>query len=414
MFWIFCTVLVLCVAAAIFAPIWRARQSGTAAAMPAAAYDLQVYRDQLREVERDLERGVIAPEDADRLRTEIGRKVLDADRRQGAAVPPSRGGAGAGAALVLLALLAGAVALYLREGAPGAPDLPIASRIAMAERAYDTRPSQDQAEAQTTAPADLPDPDPEYMALVEQLRAAVARNPDDPQGLTLLATSEMRLGNITAAREAQQRLVAARGDAASAEEVMRLAALMIEAAGGIITPEAEQVLARSLGKDPNQPQARYLLGLLQLQNGRPDRAFPIWRRLIEEGPADAPWIAPIRNGIQDLAWLAGQPDYVPPEPSTPGMPSLPGPDAGMLDAAEDMSPEQRQEMIGGMVARLEARLADQGGTPEEWARLISSLGVLGQTDHARDIWTEAQTRFAASPEALQTVRAAAQAAGLDE
>jgi cytochrome c-type biogenesis protein CcmH len=414
MFWIFCTVLVLCVAAAIFAPIWRARQSGTAAAMPAAAYDLQVYRDQLREVERDLERGVIAPEDADRLRTEIGRKVLDADRRQGAAVPPSRGGAGAGAALVLLALLAGAVALYLREGAPGAPDLPIASRIAMAERAYDTRPSQDQAEAQTTAPADLPDPDPEYMALVEQLRAAVARNPDDPQGLTLLATSEMRLGNITAAREAQQRLVAARGDAASAEEVMRLAALMIEAAGGIITPEAEQVLARSLGKDPNQPQARYLLGLLQLQNGRPDRAFPIWRRLIEEGPADAPWIAPIRNGIQDLAWLAGQPDYVPPEPSTPGMPSLPGPDAGMLDAAEDMSPEQRQEMIGGMVARLEARLADQGGTPEEWARLISSLGVLGQTDHARDIWTEAQTRFAASPEALQTVRAAAQAAGLVE
>ena len=414
MFWIFCTVLVLCVAAAIFAPIWRARQSGTAAAMPAAAYDLQVYRDQLREVERDLERGVIAPEDADRLRTEIGRKVLDADRRQGAAVPPSRGGAGAGAALVLLALLAGAVALYLREGAPGAPDLPIASRIAMAERAYDTRPSQDQAEAQTTAPADLPDPDPEYMALVEQLRAAVARNPDDPQGLTLLATSEMRLGNITAAREAQQRLVAARGDAASAEEVMRLAALMIEAAGGIITPEAEQVLARSLGKDPNQPQARYLLGLLQLQNGRPDRAFPIWRRLIEEGPADAPWIAPIRNGIQDLAWLAGQPDYVPPEPSTPEMPSLPGPDAGMLDAAEDMSPEQRQEMIGGMVARLEARLADQGGTPEEWARLISSLGVLGQTDHARDIWTEAQTRFAASPEALQTVRAAAQAAGLVE
>lgn len=414
MFWIFCTVLVLCVAAAIFAPIWRARQSGTAAAMPAAAYDLQVYRDQLREVERDLERGVIAPEDADRLRTEIGRKVLDADRRQGDAAPSSRGGAGAGAALVLLALLAGAVALYLREGVPGAPDLPIASRIAMAERAYDTRPSQDQAEAQATAPADLPDPDPEYMALVEQLRAAVARNPDDPQGLTLLATSEMRLGNITAAREAQQRLVAARGDAASAEEVMRLAALMIEAAGGIITPEAEQVLARSLGKDPNQPQARYLLGLLQLQNGRPDRAFPIWRRLIEEGPTDAPWIAPIRNGIQDLAWLAGQPDYVPPEPSTPGMPSLPGPDAGMLDAAEDMSPEQRQEMIGGMVARLEARLADQGGTPEEWARLISSLGVLGQTDHARDIWAEAQTRFAASPEALQTVRAAAQAAGLVE
>ena len=78
MFWIICAALTGAVGLAIMAPLLRARGD---AAQPAAAFDLRVYRDQLQEVERDLERGVIAPDDAVRLRTEIGRKVLDADRR---------------------------------------------------------------------------------------------------------------------------------------------------------------------------------------------------------------------------------------------------------------------------------------------------------------------------------------------
>lgn len=403
MFWIICAALTAAVGLAIMAPLLRARDG---AAEPAAAFDLRVYRDQLREVERDLDRGVIAAEDAERLRTEIGRKVLDADRRlaQGAARGP--GGRGLVALGVLAALFVAGVALYLGEGQPGRADLPIAQRIAMAEQVYQDRPSQ--AEAEATAPAREAAPVPDdFAALIAQLREAVARSPDDPQGLALLATNEMRLGNMAAAREAQQRLVDLRGDRASAAELVRLSALMVEAAGGLITPEAETVLARALQTDPTNPQGRYLLGLLQLQNDRPDRAFPVWRRLLEEGPEDAPWIAPIRAAISDLAWLAGQPDYVPPAP-------LPGPDADALADAQDMTPEERQQMIAGMVSGLESRLAQQGGTPEEWARLIASLVVIGRADHARMIWVEAQTRFAAQPDALDTLRQAATKAGLAE
>ena len=403
MFWIICAALTGAVGLAIMAPLLRARGNG---APPAAAFDLRVYRDQLQEVERDLERGVIAPEDAARLRTEIGRKVLDADRRlsQDAAARP--GGRGLLAVAVLALCLAGAVVLYLREGQPGRGDLPMAQRIADARQVYDNRPSQAEAEARAPAPV-APQVPEDFAALIQQLRDAVARNPDDPQGLALLATNEIRLGNLSAAREAQQRLVDLRGEDATADDLVRLSALMIEAANGLITPEAEEVLVRALTKDPTHPQARYLLGMLQLQNDRPDRAFPIWRRLLEEGPEDAPWIAPIRAAIGDLAWLAGQPDYVPPAP-------MPGPDADAVAAAEDMAPEQRQEMIAGMVAQLESRLASQGGTPEEWARLISSLVVIGNRDHAQDIWTEAQTRFAAQPEALDIVRQGAVEAGLAE
>ena len=77
-----------------------------------------------------------------------------------------------------------------------------------------------------------------------------------------------------------------------------------------------------------------------------------------------------------------------------------------------MTPEEQQQMIAGMVQRLETRLSEEGGTPEEWSRLITSLVRLGNTDHAREILAEAKTRFASQTEALATVTAAADSVGL--
>lgn len=408
MFWILAAALTAITALAILSPLRR----GRGGAAPAAAYDLRVYRDQLAEVERDLDRGVIGPDDAQRLRAEIGRKVLDADRRAALSAPAARGGRALWPAVALVAMLAGAVALYLREGVPGAPDMPLAERFAAADAAYRDRPSQ--AEAEAAAPArpapDLSQADPEYLAMIDQLRDAVGRNPDDQQGLALLASNEMRLGNLAAARAAQQRLVDLRGDQADAVQLMQLATLMVDAAGGVVTPEAEAVLRRALTLDPTQPQARYLQGVLLIQNGRPDRAFPLWRGLLDEGPEGAPWIAPIRAAIQDLAWLAGDDEYRAPAPPAA---DLPGPDADALAAAEDLSPEDRARMIQDMVDRLQQRLATQGGSPEEWARLIAALAMLDQRDQATAILTEARQRFGGAPDALAPIERAATDAGLD-
>lgn len=85
-----------------------------------------------------------------------------------------------------------------------------------------------------------------------------------------------------------------------------------------------------------------------------------------------------------------------------------------MTAAEDMTPEERQQMIGDMVARLEERLAAEGGTAEEWARLITSLAILGRTDQARDALARAQNHFAASPPAMTQIDRAAEQAGLDQ
>lgn len=40
-------------------------------------------------------------------------------------------------------------------------------------------------------------------------------------------------------------------------------------------------------------------------------------------------------------------------------------------------------MVEAMVAQLQARLDSQGGSVEEWVRLVRSYNVLGRSDQAR-------------------------------
>ncbi len=372
-------------------------QAGAAA--PAAAADMAVYRDQLAEIERDIARGLVGGDEGARMRTEVARRLLEADRGAAAAAGPARGGF-AGAAVVILAVVTAGAASYLWLGAPGYPDLPIAARIAMADERRETRPSQAAAEAQVQVPAVTPDS--EFAPLMDRLRATVAANPDSVEGLTLLARNEFALGNIAAARAAQERLIAAKGEAATGDDHALLAQMMIAAAGGYVSPEAEAELERALAKDPQQPDARYFAGLMMAQVGRFDLAVRLWAPLFDQVP-DAPWMASLRAQMPEVAARAGVAFT---------LPDMPGPTAAQMQAAQGMSDTDRQAMIAGMVQGLSDRLATDGGPPADWARLITSLGVLGRTAEARAIWTEAQGVFAADPGGLAAVNDAAAAAGL--
>ncbi len=368
--------------------------------------DLGVYRDQLAEVDRDLARGVIDTAEAERARVEISRRILDADRTGGGA------GTVTGSRIipvVALALaLAASVGLYLKIGAPGYPDLPIADRIARAESLRADRPSQAEAEAGAPPAPARAEPEASYLALMERLRAAVAENPGDVTGQRLLARNEAALGNFADAAKAQAQVVALAGGAATATDYATLADNYILATGGYVSPEAESALTKALERDPKNGTARFYTGLMWAQTGRPDLAFRFWRALLEEGPEDAPWIPPIRDQIDLLARAAGV-NYTPPATT-----SLAGPSAADVAAAADMTAEERQAMIRTMVEGLSDRLATEGGSAEEWARLIFALAQLGEIDRAKAVWTEAQTRFAEHQDDLAAIRASAERAGIVE
>ena len=386
----------------VVATLWRAAKRARGDVQAAAGFDLGVYRDQLAEVERDIARGVLPEGEGARLRTEVSRRVLDADRAMQAVALPAHARAGWGLAAVLAATVVGSLALYDRIGAPGYPDLPLAERLATSEALRQSRPNQAQAEAGMT-PAPIPNVDPAFATLMDQLRAAVVARPDDQQGLALLARNEAALGNIRAAIVAQTALIAAKGAAAAGTDHAGLAELMIMATGGYVSPEAEEELVRALSVEPENATARYYSGVMFAQVGRFDQTFLLWRALLTEGPADAPWIGPIRAQMADVAARAGVNYTLPDAPRTPTMADV--------AAMQELSVEDRQTMITGMVDQLGARLASEGGPAEDWVRLISSLSVLGRVDEARAIYAEAQTVFAGRTVELSALREAAVLAG---
>jgi cytochrome c-type biogenesis protein CcmH len=359
--------------------------------------DLLIYKDQIAEVARDLARGTISAEEAERLRAEVGRRVLEADRARGAAgAGVGRGIAGPGrlaALVVLVATVPGAAWVYWQLGAPGYPDLPLETRLADLDAAIAARPGQEAELARLGTPRDA--------VRDAEVQAALA-SVTDLKVLRADFARHFQAGDMLTAIRTQERLLALTGAATESFDHANLALALVAEARGYVSPEAEAQLREALRRDLSNELARYLVGEMFLQGGRFDQAFRFWRPLVESGSPDAPWTASIRERIQMVADLAGIP-YAAPEG---------GPSADDMAAAAEMSPEDRQAMIEGMVAQLSERLATEGGDVEDWERLIRSLAVLERLPDAQSIYDEAKVRFEGRPAELSFLRQAAVESGL--
>lgn len=406
-FWIVSALISLIVLAMILRAVLR----GDTGYDTAAAYDLEIYRDQLKEVERDLARGVLSEDEAERTRTEVSRRILAADAAltQGGDRVESNTGKVV-ATVVLLGAIGGAGVLYTQIGAPGYNDLPLKTRIAKSDELRTQRMTQAEAEQ---VMADIPRVDPpeasaEFLDLMEKLRETVKARPDDLQGLMLLARNEASLGRAAEAAEAQGRIIELKGDAATDADYAFHADVLVTAAGGYVSREAEASLRAALERNPDHPIARYYLAQYMLQVDRPDTAFRVMDKLLRDSAPDAPWVPSLRAQIEEVAWRAGVSYELPPLKRTGG------PSAEDIANAEEMTAEDRQAMIENMVAQLSERLATDGGSAEEWAQLIRALGVLQRFDEARSIFVESLRVFEGREDALELIRAAGRTVGISE
>ena len=372
----------------------------------AASKDLALYKDQLREVDSDLARGVLSETESESARLEISRRILAADKRaqmETLANPAPSIVNKLLAAFVILTVLTGSLGIYANLGKPNLPDRPLVARLAAAQEARAQRLSQEDAEVQVPdEKINIPE---DYLKLVKRLREAIKERPNDEQGLRLLALHEFRIGKYRAARKAHTRIMKVVGDKVTAKDYIDFAEVMIFATNGYVSPEAEITLSQALKLKPNDGRTRYYSGLAMAQNGRADVAYRLWEGLLKEGPQDAAWIPLIKSQIDDVARLAGI--------NMSNQP-LPGPTTDQINAASEMTKEDRKKMIRGMVAGLGERLATNGGTMNEWARLIRALGVLGETARASEIWNEAKDVFSDNSKALNLLLEAAQAAEISQ
>ncbi len=322
---------------------------------PRLDYDIEVYRDQLEEIDRDLDSGMISGKEADAARNEVRRRLLAAADGADKAAKQGRSARRTAALVVAVALPIGALATYFAIGTPDAPD-----QLAAVEHAP----------APQVSGADQ-----------EQLAELVRRAEANPKSSTAWADLGDGLVNAGQVEDA----VTAYATAVELDDTnpaLRAAygEALTMAAGGMVTPAAKTEFQNAVFLDPQNPRARYYIGLALYQSGRAGDALQAWSALERDSPQGAPWLPMLDARIAEVAAEAGidtaslnRREAGPPGPT----------DERIADAA-NMSEQERLTMIDAMVGQLAARLEENPADLEGWVRLARSYEVLGRTADARD------------------------------
>ncbi|TBZ12580.1 c-type cytochrome biogenesis protein CcmI [Rhizobium leguminosarum bv. viciae] len=340
LFWILVAALTAALAVILLYPLLR----GAKAANNIRAGEAAVYRDQLRELDRDLDGGLITPEEADYARAEIGRRLIAVSADEPAETPKPARHHRFTEAFVLLVLPVLGLCLYLTTGRPDLPSQPLEAR--------------------------LENPGNDVAVLIAKAERHLAEKPDDGKGWDVLAPIYFRTMRVNDAQVAYRNAIRLLGP--SPVRLDGLAETLMAVSDGVVTDEARQVLEQSLTLEPDNPRARFYIALSMEQAGRADEAREAFEALAKQSPADAPWL-PLVN--QHIATNAGAPAGA--NPATPGNPTQQD-----VAAAETMSAGDRQQMIRGMVESLDAKLSEEPNNFEGWVRLVRSYAVLNDKDRA--------------------------------
>lgn len=393
LFWIISALLTVVVAVVLLSPLMRASAR-------ASLYDegeAAVYRDQLRELERDKAAGLISADDADYARAEIGRRLLAIAGRAktgGEAAEPSEASAARSGgrrrhtfsqAFILLCLPVIGLAGYLEIGSPGTLDSPLAARI--------ENPGDD---------VDL---------LVAKVEQHLASNPGDGNGWNVLAPVYFRIGRLDDAELAYRNAIRILGP--DAERMNGLGETLVLRSDGIVTDDAQMAFQAALKIEPNNPRADFYLALALEQSGRRAEALAAFQDIAKASPPTAPWMQLVNQHI--AANSTGVPLANAPAVSAQSTaPAAPGnPSADDIANAQQMSEADRGEMIRGMVASLDARLKEDPNNFEGWMRLVRSYVMLKDTEKAEVALKDGLKAFPAAGAEGQQLIAMARELGLD-
>ncbi|WEK48516.1 MAG: c-type cytochrome biogenesis protein CcmI [Candidatus Kaistia colombiensis] len=371
--WIVMAVLTAAASLAVLIPLGRPPRAASAHAGAARS----IYRDQLDELARDRERGLIGDAEADAARVEISRRLLNSD------APAPGDATGASPAyrierlVALVAIPIVAIGTYLYVGAPQLADRPVASR---------------QAEPAVEGSVDN---------LISKVEAHLAANPEDGRGWEVLAPIYMRLGRFDDAVRALGNAKRLLGSTADRESLYGEA--LTRASGNVVTEDARAAFDRALKFDPEDVRSRFFIAMSLGQAGRKDDAIAAWKALIASAPADAPWLSAAQAELAQ---------FQPTATVTPAAPVAPGPTASDVAATAEQTPAERQQMIEGMVAGLAGKLEADPVDTTGWERLFRAYMVLGKPEAGKAALVRARALLAERPDLLAVVEQAAHDIGI--
>jgi cytochrome c-type biogenesis protein CcmH len=337
-------------------------------------FDLTVYRDQMRDLERDLERGVITATEAEAARTEIGRRILAADdarkkseSRDGQSKDGRPGNQTTIAVFILIALPLAAGSIYFWRGNPTQVAQPFAERLDVA-----VAPITEAGQRE-----------------IDSLRGQIELEGGSAALWVELGQAHLRGQRFADAGFAFDQAVGLEPENPDLKSL--LAEAMTAAAGGNVTPPARLLFEETLKGEATNVSARFYLGLQRLQAGDRNGAYQRWLSLYRDSPDGAPWLPQLHERLKEVAAdLKIELDEILAAPiSTVGE----GTFAAVQQTVAAMNPGQRENFIRSMVARLASRLETEPDDAEGWADLGRAYRILGDGDEARAAFLHAANLF---------------------
>ncbi len=353
MIWIVFAIVTACVILAVARPLGRTPASGTDS-------ELEVYKQQLAELDREEERGEIGKQEAKQTRTEISRRLLRANRQSSAgALLGNRARLNATVAFAALAavMAIGPAALYGIYGTPSLPGQPLEARLKVppSEQAIDIQ--------------------------IANAERSLRENPKDASGWNAIAPVYFKTSQFDRAADAYRKAIQLGGQ--NEDKLLGLFEALTFAKEGVIPPEAKPVLDLALVRNSKSLRGRFWLAVFDTQDGRKTEAEKSYREMLSENIPNS-WKGLIYKQLAALA-----------EPKDQG--------AESAEASAAAPQGDQGAMIRGMVERLSARLKENAADLDGWLRLIRSYAVLKEPAKMQEAVALARKQFASEPEALDKI-----------
>ncbi|HSE36506.1 MAG TPA: c-type cytochrome biogenesis protein CcmI [Blastocatellia bacterium] len=288
LFWVICALMIVIALAFVLPPaLQRSDDAEIVSDEERKQANIEVYRDQLSELEADLRNGIIAEDQYAQDRDETERRLLE-----DTATTRSKTTAGAPISARNTAYLLGiglpliAIVFYLRVGEPDriTNPAPVGAPASASSEAPPER-SQEQIEANVAK-------------LAERLKA----NPNDAQGWIMLARSYSSMEKYGEAAGAYAKATELNPKDADLLAEYAFATAMAE--GRSLEGKPVEIINRALKVDPENPKALQLAGSAAFQAKDYKKAIDYWQRVLKKVPPGSEVAETINERITEAKTLA--------------------------------------------------------------------------------------------------------------
>lgn len=362
-FWIFVSVFAIVVA---LVALWSVSRtiSGEKVRTPvdSVSSDIEIYKNQLGEIDADLKRGLIDEESAQEARLELSRNILAAEKEVSKSTFVGNRSFAMRVIISLGILFVPIVTIgvYALTGNPGVESHPFSELM-------DANPA-------TLSPSET----------LVRTEALFARNPDNGKLADELSSAYLVAGRFQDAVNTYVEALRLNGD--SAPRLVGYGMALAGYNGGTINDDALKSFEKAAKLAPDDFYPRLFIAEASRQAGKPKEAADGLQEFLDRSPKNSPWRPRVEELIEQLREQAATPQQLPSNGAKDGSVAKNANAGKDADAGKDGSAAMEgvsPEMIGQMVNGLAERLQKQPDDLDGWKMLVHSWLVLKDKEKAK-------------------------------